>query len=64
MASKRRLRRKGCEGKIRHETYGEAAHHRRRLRKPDIDIYHCRFCGGWHVGHPGSRRLRKRRMYA
>jgi len=54
MASKRHLRRKSCEGKVRHESQEDArvaikrdfwnAHER-------VGAYKCKFCGGWHVGH-------------
>lgn len=59
MSSKRRLRRRSCEGKVRHESAAGANIARAKLARRDDDrmnAYHCRFCGGWHVGHaPGSR---------
>ncbi len=60
MSSKRRIRRKSCKGKVRHESAQHAWAHVRALRKRDDDrmnTYHCQFCGGWHVGHtPGAQR--------
>ncbi len=58
MSSKRRIRRKACTGKIRHETQQEAAGHRSHLIRSKgyqglLNTYHCKFCGGWHVGHGG-----------
>ena len=62
MASKRRLRRKECEGKRRYPTQGDAfaAAKVARVRADGgqyIDAYQCEHCGGWHIGHrPGSMR--------
>jgi len=55
VASKRRIRKRSCASKVRHETAAEAGGHIRDLRKRDKDgphrqIYKCRFCGGYHVG--------------
>ncbi len=52
----RRIR--GCDGKERHRSKGAAdAQMRSLLRRDDIvqdadrlNTYHCRHCGGWHVG--------------
>jgi hypothetical protein len=55
MASKRRLRRKQCTGKKKHETFQEA---RMFLRGPGMNVYKCRFCGKFHVGHV-PRRIQK-----
>lgn len=63
MASKRRVRRKSCEKKVRHNT-AHAAH--LALKKTvefrgysgPMNVYQCQFCGGWHVGHvQGNRKL-------
>ena len=59
MASKRRQRRRVCEGKRRHET--EAAAWAEVNRNPrsnhEHSPYPCPHCGGWHVGHrPGFYR--------
>ena len=54
MSSKRHLRRKSCEGKIRHADKGGAVQQINslwRLSHEHMRPYHCRFCGGWHVGH-------------
>lgn len=59
MASKRRLRRKGCTGKIRHPAESEAAIHAKSLSKAEgekMAWYKCKFCKGWHVGHRAKRR--------
>lgn len=55
MASKRRIRRRSCEGKQRHGTRRGALIHAVTLRRsgePEVVPYYCPFCGGWHVGHP------------
>lgn len=63
MASKRAQRRKQCESKRRHDTEDSAwAAVRGTIRLAafrengkGLGVYHCRRCGGWHVGHrPGS----------
>jgi hypothetical protein len=55
VASKRHKRRRGCEGKVRHTERADALQHLRQLRRIDhawhLNIYRCRFCKGWHVGH-------------
>lgn len=57
MSSKRRIRRRACAGKQRHETQTEAVAHIIHLRQSfpaeRLRSYKCRFCGGWHVGHHG-----------
>lgn len=63
MSSKRRLRRKSCEGKVQHATQGAAHAHVRSLlaSQPEsgsLGVYKCKWGEHWHVGHrPGSRRL-------
>ena len=61
MASKRRLRRKQCEGKRRYATQSDAQAQADRARGVDggtyIARYLCEFCNGWHIGHrPGATR--------
>lgn len=54
MASKRRVRRNACTGKVRHRQASHAAYHVKLLRdkgEQSIGYYRCRFCNGWHVGH-------------
>lgn len=57
MSSKRRIRRRQCIGKIRHETQEAAIRHCHRLQ--DINhvlygAYKCQFCKGWHSGRPNK----------
>lgn len=60
MTSKRR----SCGKKQRHETRTQAAAHLAALIHAGAapftrQVYKCRWCGGWHVGHRiGSRRRR------
>lgn len=61
MASKRRLRRKECEGKRRYGSSGEAQTAANALRGVSggayIEPYQCEFCNAWHIGHrPGAMR--------
>lgn len=58
MASKRHMRRKSCERKVRHKTvHGALVAIRRTDDKPKhgnsnlMRPYACKFCGGWHNGH-------------
>jgi len=59
MASKRRIRRKSCTGKVRHPDELAARRHIGALvfRKGErgLRAYRCPFCNGWHVGHGGRR---------
>jgi hypothetical protein len=57
MASKRRLRRQSCEGKVRHETAGAAWIAAKRTGDGrETKPYRCPFCGLWHVGHLPHRK--------
>lgn len=64
MASKRRLRRRSCERKVRHESASGAWIARKhttadKQERALLDVYACRFCKGWHVGHrKGSGRFK------
>lgn len=57
MSSLRRLRRKACDGKQRHESHDRAAAHIKSLRHAFghdgtwLRVYKCKFCKGYHVGH-------------
>jgi len=54
MSSKRKLRRKKCEGKTRYTTRDSAWCAARKLKKTlaqNIRAYKCKFCKGWHIGH-------------
>lgn len=57
MSSKRHVRRKQCEAKVRYPTAAVASVALRKLkRRADfngglVHVYPCRFCKGWHVGH-------------
>jgi len=56
-------RSRSCRGKRRYETREQAVQYATwRMRttgatRKDTDVYKCRYCGGFHVGH----RPRKRR---
>ena len=54
MASKRHIRDKQCTGKIRHTLEG-AYQSRRELmsrgNNANLNIYKCKFCKSYHVGH-------------
>jgi hypothetical protein len=53
MASKRHIRRRSCERKVRHNDFEAALAHAKRQRAVHGEVvvpYPCHFCGGWHVG--------------
>jgi len=55
MSSKRNVRRKSCEGKVRHKTQEGAIIAARilwKLKSEYTRAYHCRLCRGFHTGHP------------
>lgn len=57
MASKRAQRRKACGGKVRYETTMAAMEGLRALTRAKgfqgtMVPYRCRFCNGYHYGHP------------
>lgn len=59
MASKRRVRRNGCDGKIRYASKDAADQAARRASKQSgqwISGYGCRFCKGFHIGHPPRKK--------
>lgn len=60
MASKRRVRRRQCGGKIRHENEARAVAAMFNTRASDgaLHVYRCGMCGGWHVGHKKQRNRR------
>jgi hypothetical protein len=60
MASKRQIRRKSCTGKVRHKSETESAAAAKSLQRSGkfIRWYSCKFCGGWHVGRPGKKRMK------
>ena len=54
MASKRRIRRASCTGKVRFDN-AQAAYAACRRTGGWIVAYGCKFCGGHHIGHPPAR---------
>lgn len=55
MASKRRQRRRQCDGKQKHATEGEAIAHAASLMRSGkthkwLTPYRCKFCEWFHVG--------------
>ncbi|CAH2606062.1 conserved protein of unknown function (plasmid) [Rhodovastum atsumiense] len=46
---------RSCEGKVRFPSKTRAAEAHKRLRHERAfdahQVYHCSFCGGWHMGH-------------
>lgn len=59
MASKRHIRRRSCEAKVRHEDFERALAHAKRQRAVYGEVvrpYRCQHCGGWHVGRQARGR--------
>jgi rubrerythrin len=63
MASKRRVRSKSCEGKVRHESM-DAAWTAARKTGEKIRPYRCRWCGKLHAGHEPGKQKRRRTVHA
>lgn len=66
MASKRAIRRRACEGKVRHGDKESALAHlywslRRFEQAGYLNVYPCRFCGGWHIGHKPRPKAQRHR---
>lgn len=63
MASKRRVRRKQCSGKMRYISSKAARDvmiqviRAGRDRGGNLHVYRCTFCGGYHFGHAPLKRL-------
>lgn len=58
MSSKRRVRRRSCDGKQAHATRVAAEAHRQHLLRSgdrSLACYHCKFGDHWHVGHLDGR---------
>lgn len=55
MSSKRAVRRRMCDGKVRHDDSQTAAVHRRVMQQKNytgpMNVYRCQFCKGYHIGH-------------
>ena len=61
MSSKRRIRRKGCTGKIKHVSQKAAERVRRMVATRELrrtQTYKCQHCGYWHWGHVPKRKER------
>ena len=60
MASKRAIKRRACSGKKKYneEDAKRASYHARRKTGDWILPYGCKFCKGWHIGHP-PRKVRQ-----
>jgi len=60
MSSKRRLRKKICTSKVKFESNDDA---RKALGRMFVrghidgrmDVYKCKFCSGYHIGHSKGR---------
>lgn len=62
MSSKRRIRRRSCDGKVPYDDEGAAVSAAGWLRKSHEGgswrAYRCEFCGRWHVGRPSAKERR------
>jgi len=43
--------RRGCTGKTKHKTFDDALREKPKNRKGNLNIYKCKFCGFYHIGH-------------
>jgi hypothetical protein len=69
MASKRRIRKNSCKGKIQYKTEKEAQISRNFIfhKNPEIhtsylNVYKCKFCGFFHIGHLNKKREKARKL--
>ncbi|GEM_PF-3464900 len=63
MSSKRRIRRRSCEGKKQYATYEEALKSALAVSddlKETVSAYECEFGKHFHIGHPSKRRLQSK----
>lgn len=44
-------RKASCDGKRQFESYSVAERASHRIDGEHLNVYHCRFCGHFHVGH-------------
>jgi len=54
LASKRRIRKKACDGKVKYKTVKDAQSARinmKRFKGENLTVYKCKFCRNYHVGH-------------
>jgi hypothetical protein len=54
MASKRHQRNRECTGKVRYKTSTGAFIARKQMVGKHggfFDVYHCKWCKGYHIGH-------------
>jgi len=49
---------KECDGKQKHTTYQSAQ--KELKNRPGMDIYTCRYCGRFHIGHTPARVRREK----
>lgn len=57
MASKRRVRRNMCGGKVQFVSQATAAIASKQMRSRGerMAYYRCKWCGFYHIGHPDKR---------
>jgi hypothetical protein len=66
VASKRRIRRNACTGKVRHASAHDGQTAIGKLVRGKgwqgtMNVYQCPFCHAWHIGHaPRNGALRRR----
>lgn len=53
---------KSCKGKVRHNSRKSAGFSIVKLNRHDLRVYHCKFCGKWHTGHPPYKFIKKRQF--
>lgn len=51
-----------CTSKIRHPTRSAALATLHRLKRPDLNLYHCPQCKGWHLGKSNNSARRANRI--
>ena len=61
MSSKRNIRRRQCTGKVKFDCVQEAWNQAHYRKLTGVNVYKCRFCSGYHIGHMNAYRTKQRR---
>ena len=57
------VRRIGCTDKVQFPTWGHAAKAAKKMRRngENVEEYRCNNCGKYHVGHPSTESVQRKR---
>lgn len=55
-----------CQGKVKFASFEQAekiAYRKTRRHEITANVYHCIYCGGFHIGHSNRMQVNQRRRY-